>query len=104
MGKHNAANERIKREYFIYLKEAKRQSEASVDSAAAALAQFETYTKRRDFKNFHRQQAVAFKQSLSDRRHEATGKPLSKATQHATLSHLKRFFQWLAGQPGYKSR
>src|SRR5258706_14778926 len=28
----------------------------------------------------------------------------SKATLHATLAHLKRFFQWLAGQPGYKSR
>jgi integrase len=23
---------------------------------------------------------------------------------HATLAHLKRFFQWVAGQPGYKSR
>lgn len=104
MGKHNASNERIKREYYIYLKEAKRQSEISVDSAAAALAQFETYTKHRDFKTFHHRQAVAFKQGLADRRNETTGKPLSKATQYATLSHLKRFFQWLAGQPGYKSR
>ncbi len=104
MRKHSAANERIKREYFIYLKEAKRQSEASVDAAAAALARFEAYAKHRDFKNFHRQQAVAFKQWLSEQFNEATGKPLSKATLHATLSHLKRFFQWLAGQPGYKSR
>ncbi len=29
---------------------------------------------------------------------------LSKATIYATVAHLKRFFQWLAGQPGYKSR
>ena len=29
---------------------------------------------------------------------------LSKATLHATLAHLKRFFQWLADKPGYKSR
>ena len=29
---------------------------------------------------------------------------LSKATLHSTLTHLKRFFQWLAFQPGYKSR
>jgi hypothetical protein len=29
---------------------------------------------------------------------------LSKATLYATLSALKRFFIWLAGQPGYKSR
>jgi integrase len=33
-----------------------------------------------------------------------TGEKLSKATLHATLAQLKRFFQWLAGQPGYKSR
>jgi integrase/recombinase XerD len=104
MGKHNAANERIKRKYFIYLKEAKRQSEVSVDSIAAALAQFEIYTKHRDFKMFHHQQAVAFKQGLAERRNETTGKPLSKATQYSTLSHLKRFFQWLAGQQGYRSR
>ena len=29
---------------------------------------------------------------------------MSKATLHATLTQLKRFFQWLAPQPGYKSR
>ena len=104
MRKHNAANERIKREYFTYLKEAQRQSEASVDAVAAALARFEAYTRCRDFKTFHHQQAVAFKQWLSNQRSETTGKPLSKATLHATLSHLKRFFQWLAGRPGYKSR
>jgi integrase/recombinase XerD len=104
MHKHNAANERIKREYLTYLKEARRQSEASVDAVAAALARFEVYTGCRDFKAFHHQQAVAFKQWLSARRNETTGKPLSKATLHATLSHLKRFFQWLAGRPGYKSR
>ena len=104
MRKHNPANERIKREYFTYLKEAKRQSEASVDAAAAAVARFEAYTRCRDFKAFHHQQAVAFKQWLSSQRNETTGKPLSKATLHATLSHLKRFFQWLAGRPGYKSR
>ena len=85
MHKHNAVNERIKREYFTYLKEARRQSEASVDAVAAALARFEAYTRCRDFKTFHHQQAVAFKQWLSNRRNETTGKPLSKATLHATL-------------------
>jgi integrase len=29
---------------------------------------------------------------------------LSKATLHSTLTQLKRFFQWLAGYPGFKSR
>ena len=33
-----------------------------------------------------------------------SGGKLSKATLHSTLAHLKRFFRWLAGQPGYRSR
>ena len=33
-----------------------------------------------------------------------SGEKLSKATQYSTLSHLRRFFQWLSREPGYKSR
>ena len=65
MKKHHTANERIKRQYFRFLKDAKGHSEATVDAAEKAL---------------------------------------SKATLHVTLTQLKRFFQWLALQPGYKSR
>ncbi len=36
MPKHNANNERIKRRYFSYLKEAKRHSETTVDAVAKA--------------------------------------------------------------------
>lgn len=37
MSKHNPENERIKRQYFAYLKEAKRHSEPILDAAAKAL-------------------------------------------------------------------
>ena len=104
MAQHNPVNERVKRQYFAYLKEAKRQSENTLDAVAHALARFEAYTKFRDFKAFHIEQAVAFKKQLADQDSKVTGDKLSKATLHATLAHLKRFFQWLAGQPGYKSR
>ncbi len=104
MAEHNPSNERIKRRYFAYLKEAKRHSEATVDAAAKALSRFEADTRLRDFKAFHFEQAIAFKKRLADQQSMATGEKLSKATLHATLAHLKRFFQWLAGQPGYKSR
>lgn len=104
MRKHSAPNERIKRRYFIYLKEAKRQNEATVDAVAHALARFEAHSQYRDFKTFHHQQAVNFKQKLASQTSDATGEKLSKATLHAMLSHLKRFFQWLAWQPGYKSK
>jgi integrase len=104
MIKHNANNERIKRQYFTFLKEAKRHGEATLDAAAAALARFEEHGKYRDFKTFHREQAIAFKKHLADQNNVVTQRKLSKATLHATLSQLKRFFQWLAAQPGYKSK
>jgi len=104
MQKCNSANERIKRKYFTFLKEAKRQSEPTVDAVAKALSRFEAYNKYRDFKAFHFEQAVAFKNYLADQKGQQSGEKLSKATLHATLTQLKRFFQWLALQPGYKSR
>ncbi len=103
MPKYNANNERIKREFFIWLREAKRQSDASVDAASMAIRQFETDTNFRDFKQFNVNQVTAFKRRLADRQSQATGKKLSKATLHSTFAHLKRFFLWLAGQHGYKS-
>ena len=104
MQNHHPANERIKRKYFAFLKEAKRHSEPTVDAAAKALSRFEAYTRYRDFKAFHFEQAVAFKKHLAEQKGQQSGEKLSKATLHATLTQLKRFFQWLAWQPGYKSR
>ena len=104
MIKHNANNERIKRQYFIFLKEAKRQNESSVDAVAKSVSRFESYTKYRDFKAFHFEQAVGFKKHLAQQKNQQTGNKLSKATLNSTLRQLKTFFQWLAMQTGYKSR
>jgi len=104
MTKMNPTNARLKREYFVYLREARRMSEPSIDAAAKALARFEAYTDGKDFKQFHRQQAVAFKADLARQVNAATGQPLSKATLYATLAALRSFFHWAAGRPGYKSR
>jgi integrase len=104
MKTHNPENERIKRTYFAYLIEAQGFSEPTIDAVAKALNRFETYTKFRDFKAFHIEQAKSFKTFLSEQMSLRTGDRLSKATLYATLSALKRFFIWLAGQPGHKSR
>jgi site-specific recombinase XerD len=101
---HNPENERIKRAYFAYLAEAQGFSEATVDAVAKAINRFETYTKFRDFKAFHIEQAKAFKTGLAEQMSLRTKERLSKATLYATLNALKRFFVWLAGQPGFRSR
>jgi len=98
------SNDRIKHRYFQYLKEADGRDEATIDAVSKSLAQFEAYTDRRDFKKFHIEQARGFKRHLAEQANARTGQPLSKSTVHATLGHLKRFFHWLADQPGYRSR
>jgi len=103
MRKHNAENERIKRAYFTYLKEARRLSEHSIDAAATAISRFDEYSKYRNFKRFHTQQAVGFKRRLAAEINHRTGEPLSKSTIFTTLNALRAFFQWLAGQSGYRS-
>jgi integrase len=101
---HNPENERIKRAYFAYLSEAQGFSEASLDAVAKAINRFETYTKFRDFKAFHIGQAKGFKTALAEQMSLRTNDRLSKATLYATVNALRRFFVWLADQPGFKSR
>src|SRR5690606_12668552 len=57
MKKFNPKNERIKRDYYLYLEEAKRMQSTSVDKAAAAIAEFERFTNYRDFALFHIERA-----------------------------------------------
>ncbi|MEH6504153.1 MAG: tyrosine-type recombinase/integrase [Cycloclasticus sp.] len=104
MNKHNPNNERIKRKYLIFMKEARQQQEATIDAIAKAVNRFESYTKFRDFKSFHFEQAVGFKKHLAKQDNKITGDKLSKATLNSTLRQLKSFFQWLSMQAGYKSR
>jgi integrase len=81
-----------------------RRDEASIDAVDKSLARFESANNHKSFKSFHREQAKAFKRKLDAETNVRTGKPLARATVHSTLSALKAFFIWLAGQPGYKSK
>ena len=104
MRKHHPKNERVKRAYLAYLEEAKRASVKTTDQVAAAIALFEASTGWKDFAAFHVEQARAFKRKQSEMTNPKTGKPIAKATIVTRLMHLKAFFHWLAGQPGYKSK
>lgn len=104
MRKHNPENERIKRDYLVWLKQAQGQSEATLDAIAAALHRFEEHTRQRPFKSFRPEQATSFKLHLSEQVSAKTGDRLSKATLYATLKALRAFFQWLSREPGFRSR
>jgi integrase len=104
MTTYNAENERVKRRYFTFQREAKQRSEASIDAIAKALNRFEAYTRFRSFRAFRIEQAVAFKNHLARQVNARTNELLSKATAYSTLAALKAFFQWLSREPGFKTR
>jgi integrase/recombinase XerD len=102
--KINEQNERIKRRFAIWKREARRAQLVTVDKALADLEAFEAFTGCKDFKLFRIEQAVEFKRYLEARKSRASGKPLAKATIDGTLRAVKDFFGWLVDQPGYRSR
>jgi len=104
MSRKSPENARIKRQYFEYLKAAKGYDEATVDAHADAIARFERSTGGKPFKAFHIAQATAFRDKLHKELSKTTGKPLSKSTVYQTLTAMRAFVLWLAGQPGFKRR
>lgn len=91
----NTGNERIKRDYFHHLRHAGGKAEQTIRQIGRSIARFEVCTAQKDFKSFDQRQAVHFKDALAKA-------DLAAATIHSTLHDLKRFFGWLALQPGYK--
>lgn len=98
----NIKNEKIKRKYFGWMKDAIGFSEATISSMEKALWLYEDFTRDADFAEFSQRKAVGFKEWLSERKHN--GNPISAVTIYHYLRHMKSFLTWLSGQPGYKSR
>jgi integrase len=95
--KLNAKNERIKRFYRIFLKEADGKAEASIEQVMKAVERYETFTRKADFGTFDQRKAVRFKDHMASQE-------LAKATIFSTVKALKRFFGWLGQQQGFRSR
>lgn len=93
----NYKNERIKRQYSDFLKHANGKAEQTIRQIEKAVQRYELFTCHADFASFNQQRARGFKEALAE-------KNLAKATILSTLTSLKRFFGWLAIQPGYKSK
>src|SRR3972149_1811351 len=100
MTKNTPKNERIKRDYFRYQKEAARRAETTLNGIRKALGRFDEYNGFKDFATFNKEQAIAFKKHLAAQKAQRTGEPISKATALSTLNALKEFFGWLSWQPG----
>lgn len=104
MANLNEENERVKRRYLQYLKRAKRKDDTSVIKAAEGIRRFEASRRFADFKTFHIDDVLRFRDALEKEISPRTGKPLAQSTIAGILSANQGFILWLADQPGYKSR
>jgi len=96
-------NERIKRHFLEYRKYARQLSDKTLDREMAALERFDVWNQRKDFAQFHIEQAMGFRTHLEQAK-GAGNKPLAKSTMRATLATLREFILWLSQQDGFRSR
>lgn len=102
MTRPNIKNERVKRKFFRWLKEAHGRCDSTVNSIEKAILIYEDFTGLADFATFNSEKATDFKKWL--RKRKAKNKTLSLTAYCIYLRHLHKFFLWLSWQPGYKSK
>jgi integrase len=100
----NPKNDRAKRDYLIYLKDARQRSPATVEQARHAIDRLEAYTGFKDFATFNKDQALGFKRALLAAKAQRSNKPISKATAHHVLQAIREFLAWLHSRAGYRRR
>jgi site-specific recombinase XerD len=98
----NADNERVKRRYFEYLREAQGRSPKTVELARLALVQYDRFTSCKAYQRFSIADAMGFKRKLLDGEGKRRSELSSRSAAHSTLSQVQKFFRWLAREPGYK--
>ena len=102
MAKVNAKNERVKRSFFRWLKEADGCCDSTINNIENAVLLWQEFSRREDFALYSSDKAIDFKKWLVKRAFR--GKPISIVTYHAYLRYLRKFFGWLVRETGYRSR
>lgn len=101
MNKVNFKNERVKREYFRYLKYAGRCCASTVNNHETAISAWDDFTNNEDFGAFNQDKAIDFMDWLLSR--GPNGRPPALSTYRSYVRHLRRFFGWLSQQKEYRN-
>lgn len=102
MTRINPGNERIKRRYTDYLKEARGLSDQTIKQALGAIAAFEAFANGADFKSARDGDAKAFRKHLLDNGGREAAARSNRATVNGIVIKLRGFFAWLAREPGMR--
>jgi integrase len=95
--KYNPKNVRLIKKFISYLEANLGLNPATITGAKRALKEYQTFTRFADFDTFSVNQVKDFKESILKRN-------LSKTTLLHYMNDLKRFFEWLSQESGYKSK
>lgn len=104
MAKFNPENERIKRQYFEWEKEANGKSLSTIDHIRNDIYLFEEFTKFKSLKQLNKDDIIAFKKHMSKQKNKRTDEPVSKSYLLHISRNLINFFRWLCSQKGYKQK
>ena len=97
MSQVNPANERLKRRYFHYQREAQGLAEITVDHAARAIFDFERFTDFADFGRFRSDDAIAYRRHLMAGGGKRASQLSNRSTIHTKLIQLQKFFAPFSG-------
>ncbi len=102
MAKVNIKNERVKRKFFAWLKEADGRCNSTIDNIEKSILLYEDFTRHADFVTYGPDKAMEFKKWLGKRQFK--GNLIAVTTYYSYVKNLHKFFLWLSWQAGYKSR
>ncbi len=98
----NPANERLKRRYFHYLKNADGLADVTINQARLAITDYERFTDWRDFKTLRERDAICYREALLSGSSKRAAQLSSRATVNTKLTQVEKFFRWLSGQDGFR--
>ncbi len=102
--KNQVKNAQAKLKFFEYLEGAKGFTDPSIHTFGDSIHQWEKFFEFEDFANFNKTKALSFVKHLKERESKTESGHLGLQTQYSYLRRVKKFFDWLADQPGYKSQ
>jgi len=97
-------NERLKKEFYKWLKNSKQFSEETIKCYEKAIWLWEDFSNKEDFGSFNEATAEAFREWIKNKRKHNSQEIISITYCYHNLRFLKTFFVWLSKQKGYKLR
>jgi len=97
-------NEKAKRAFFSFMRGPEGYAEDSIIAFERAILFWQDFTKDENFSKFSKKRAIDFNNWLKNKKKADSTDKISLGYCYHNLRRLRKFFEWLAKQPKYKSK